>query len=530
MSARFTQIVFHPYSILLAVWLLALLVVQPFGEFPLNDDWAYAKNVYHLAEKNQFVVDPWPAMNLVAQTAYGTLVAKVFGFSLLTLRMSMVAMAVLTSLVLYTLFYRLTKNKTNALVLVLGFCFSAIYLPLSFSFMTDVFFLAMSVFAVYQAYRYHLYGAWLNYGLFIAFTCLAVLTRQHGLLLPLLLVGPVYAQKKISVQGILLTAAPLVLTWLTHDKYRHYLTHYGIAHNIQDTQKLSDYLHTAPFIEHYKHAGDLLLTSGWLLLPGVILLLLASGHPFKKRHAVSLISIALVVGILVYAAWPGYPQGNMANTLEIGPRTIKGDVAASTSLTLWWWVLLTKCIGFASIVLALLYAKQNLAGKSLKENALNYSVIVVAVVYFVFVSINQAYFDRYALPLALFVLLLMVPLAKDSLAAPRKQLVVGAIVFTVLFSTVFTRNYFQWQNTRWKAISYLEKKQIPPTKIDGGFEYNGWHAKDHVFSAPPKSWWWVVDDEYIVAKSRLKGYAIDTIFISPSFPFGSDTIFVLHRN
>jgi hypothetical protein len=220
----------------------------------------------------------------------------------------------------------------------------------------------------------------------------------------------------------------------------------------------------------------------------------------------------------------------MANTLEIGPRTIKGDVAASPSLTLWWWVLLTKCIGFASIVLALFYAKQNLAGKSLKENALNYSVIVVAVVYFVFVSINQAYFDRYALPLALFVLMLMVPLAKDSLAAPRKQLVVGAVVFTVLFSTVFTHNYFQWQNTRWKAISYLEKKQIPPTKIDGGFEYNGWQAKDNVFSAPPKSWWWVVDDEYIVAKSRLENYVIDTVLVSPVLPYGSDTVFVLQRS
>ncbi len=60
------------------MWIIGFFVVFPIGEFPVNDDWAYSKNVYNLVVNKQFVVDEWPAMNLISQTMYGSLFVAVY--------------------------------------------------------------------------------------------------------------------------------------------------------------------------------------------------------------------------------------------------------------------------------------------------------------------------------------------------------------------------------------------------------------------------------------------------------------------
>jgi hypothetical protein len=51
------------------------------------------------------------------------------------------------------------------------------------------------------------------------------------------------------------------------------------------------------------------------------------------------------------------------------------------------------------------------------------------------------------------------------------------------------------------------RADVPPEKINGGFEFNGWHFYDPKFQPKEgKSDWWVVDDEYLLSFGEMIGY------------------------
>src|SRR5215471_11216692 len=72
--------------ILAAFWCASLLIVWPVGNFPLNDDWAFARSVERLLETGNYYPTPWAAMPLLTQTLGGALFCLPAGFSFNALR------------------------------------------------------------------------------------------------------------------------------------------------------------------------------------------------------------------------------------------------------------------------------------------------------------------------------------------------------------------------------------------------------------------------------------------------------------
>ena len=69
--------------IIIAIWTVMVIVVNPLGNFPLNDDWVYGLAVKSILEKGDFRL-PSPAhANLFFQAFWGALFCLPFGFSLL---------------------------------------------------------------------------------------------------------------------------------------------------------------------------------------------------------------------------------------------------------------------------------------------------------------------------------------------------------------------------------------------------------------------------------------------------------------
>lgn len=533
MAARFASYLKNPYLVLLLLWLFAAMIINPIGEFPINDDWAYSKNVYNLSVQHKFVVDPWPAMNLFSQTIYGTLVCKIFGFSFTVLRFSILILAIISSMVLYKIILRLSNQQQElSLLITIGFCFSTLFCSMSFTFMTDIFFLSFVVFAIYQIQLYHINRRLIHYFLFILFCVIAVLNRQHGVLIPLLISGVVFYHHKISLKSFLMMSAPMVLTWLAHDKYRHYLTYYGVSNNLQNTDRLWKYLESAPFQEIHAHAGDLFLTTGWMIMPLILILTLTQFPKISRSNMIIITICTLLAVLLVWQDWPLYPQGNVSLGFEIGPRVIKFDPALYSPSYLGWWPKVARIIAFLSATLCLIYILTKFIQPKVKKEfkTVYLPFLLVLGAYFIFVSLNEAYLDRYALPLACLILILLIPNEKATLTSGRKWIVYPIIFLTFLTTVIENRDFFNWQKKRWEAIEYLHQKKLGPDKIDGGFEYNGWHAKTPVFSEAPKSWWWIMDDEYIISHTPLKKYGIEKLFINPRWmPVGADTIYVLKR-
>ncbi|MEH2041994.1 hypothetical protein [Nostoc sp.] len=86
-----------PYVlVLITTWILMTILVNPLGNFPLNDDWAYGQSVQSLVEKGNLKISPWSAANLLSQVFWGALFCLPFGFSFTALRFSTLTLGALT--------------------------------------------------------------------------------------------------------------------------------------------------------------------------------------------------------------------------------------------------------------------------------------------------------------------------------------------------------------------------------------------------------------------------------------------------
>ena len=81
---------------LCALALLTLCLVSPFGDFPLNDDWAYAKNVRELVENGRYASSYM--VLAIAQTLWGSAFAAIFGLDYSVLRLSTLLLALASDL------------------------------------------------------------------------------------------------------------------------------------------------------------------------------------------------------------------------------------------------------------------------------------------------------------------------------------------------------------------------------------------------------------------------------------------------
>jgi hypothetical protein len=95
-----------------------------------------------------------------------------------------------------------------------------------------------------------------------------------------------------------------------------------------------------------------------------------------------------------------------------------------------------------------------------------------------------------------------------------------------------TKDYLSWNRVRWAALEELMAEQsVPPTQIDGGFEFNGWYLYDDSFQPThSRSHYWVYDDSYVVAMGEIGGYdTMRSYGFSRWIPPNTGHILVLRR-
>ena len=126
------------------LWILAVAVVNPIGNFPLNDDWAWSLSVKRMLETGAFHPIGWTGMTVITHTLWGGLFCTLFGFSFTVLRFSILFLGLAGVLACYWLLREAGAERRFAVAgaLTLGFC--PAYLAVSNTFMTDVSFASMT--------------------------------------------------------------------------------------------------------------------------------------------------------------------------------------------------------------------------------------------------------------------------------------------------------------------------------------------------------------------------------------------------
>ena len=520
------------------LWLLAIFLVNPLGDFPLNDDWAYGMTVHRFLAENTFRPPGWPAMTLISQTMWGVLISVLLGFSFQTLHLANLFLSWIVLVCLYYVIRELSEQRWHALLVTALLAFNPIYFPLSFTFMTEItfiFYILLSFLFLIRNLKTHrksdiLFGA--------CFTILAVLCRQNGLFVPVAFALVYLLKQKLSLRSFFWAGLPVIAGLMAWAGFQHWMNARGNlsqSYNLVIQAMIQSLLH---------HPGQLLYSVprnlffilqylGLFLLPALILFRPSPISNQRMRFMAS----GLIVCYLAGTGYLSFVKGHLMPlftkfesiliTEGTGPLTLNDTFIRHLTHVqalpdgIWICVTVLSIAGGALLLNSLasflfrLFWEERMFLKE-EANQLEIFTFLAAVIYVVPLAIATIFFDRYVLPLFIPLALYVVLSGMKRALSPHPIVKWGSAVLVgclAYFSMMITHDYLAWNRARWEAIdSLMNEKGIAASEIDGGFEFNGLYFYSEAYpienAAPGKSWWWIQEDGYLLTFGEVDGYEV----------------------
>lgn len=129
----------EPFPLAVVVFLGAMLITWPFGNYALNDDWTYAHVAKRFGETGVLKIDTPVVANTVGQSIIAAPVIRIFGFSFVALRALTFAIAVLGLYFLDRLLRLVTPSRGVRLAALLLLALNPIYAYSALTFMTEIY-------------------------------------------------------------------------------------------------------------------------------------------------------------------------------------------------------------------------------------------------------------------------------------------------------------------------------------------------------------------------------------------------------
>jgi hypothetical protein len=504
-------------------WGVSLAIVNPIGDFPLNDDWSYGLTVKHLIEKGDFRPMGWTSMPLITHALWGSLFCIPAGFSFNALRLSTLTMSLLGVLGAYLLIMNVCQSRWVAAMVALTLGFNPIYYSLSNTFMTDVLFAAITILA--SVFFVRCLRTDSNLALLTGTTLAvaATLSRQLGISIPLAFAVSMILRRGIAARNIGRAAIPAALCVGALWGFQHWLSATGrlpALYYAQTDQLLHMLADPGTLIRNFAHGTYIvLLYMGWFLSP-ILLLAWAGVWVCHKKKLIAVLTA--LVGVMVvrgevrvlHGSSPLMPvSSNIIDKGGIGPFTLPDTAILNCPLPalppVFWLVMTTVSLAGAALLITALgmgaidVAQRARLSRMNDSEAAGIFFLLSAMIYLLPLVVD-GFLDRYLLPL--------IPLLAGSIASisshfPRitargsrfaAVMLLGPFLF---FSICGTRDYLEWNRVRWKGLNDLmESKQVKAEDIDGGLEFNGLYD--------PMSVGWVRGDNYLIAFRPVPGYIL----------------------
>lgn len=560
--------------IVVAVWVAVVAVIGLGGDYPLNDDWAYAHSARRLLHTGQLRILDWAAPSLVAHVAFGATLMRLFGESNVVLRAGTASLALLALLATYALSRRAGLSAWRSLLPAAALGLSPWFVNLSFTYMSDVPWLLVMLTALWLFASALRPSAPPHIGrLFFVGVLLGVaaLIRQFAVVtLPAFIVvaaidagrrlrGPLLRREALrSALGVTL---PVVVIYACY-QYWYSRIHGPTMANRETWRQMRD----VDVLTMLRHVLAITHYLGLWLLP----LALALRGPLRDRRshspalgvaiALSLFSMGEAVRALFSQprVWgpsatikPVMPYlGNIFYLVGLGPPTLyptysgimpavhEGPFIGAflTACSLLGAVLATGIVMSAARAAWSSLRGPRSLGECQEDGAALASevrlLIAIAGIFYLgwHLCTGPFLFDRYILPL----LPLSWILALSVIPSPLRRAPLAAVLaLSALVSIAGTREYLSWNAARASAVHDLLAAGIPTSQIDAGFEWNGtWRFEEYVRKRGtirhPDSSWWSVDLPYRLTFGPQPGCQISRRYPFWTWPGGgTPNIFVL---
>ncbi len=504
---------------IVAVFILSLAIIDPRGNFPLNDDWSFAASTRRLVFEHRWLPTGWASMPLITHALWGSVACQLSSCSDESLRAAGILAGGLLLMSSYVLFRRIGAAPWQAGMAGLLVVLNPISAPLMTSFMTETFFelmLVVSLLLLVSALRTG-HWRWILLGTIAVIA--ATLCRQLGLCVS---IGFAIAFWFHSREAVLPRTAkalvPLVASILVYLIYQRWMQDTGRLPALYDqkSQQLMETLHLPAMAlarTLVRNTVVMAIYAGLLSAPVALIgyVRISAGLSARTRMAVGL--ACLVISALLCAAlFHSRSLMPMASNIlvpeGIGPLTLRDvyiyHMPGVPALSDMFWLIVTfiGCSGacLLAVDLAIIALRRGRAVMLRSDvtfvDAITLFGVFATAAYFAPLVIG-GFFDRYV-AVVLPVLFMPLLVSGNSVRMPRAMMPVlaAATIFIVTFGVLGTHDYISWNRARWQALTVLQNRSgLGPAQIDGGLEYNGTYLYDPAYRETNiKSWWWVRDD------------------------------------
>jgi hypothetical protein len=474
---------------------LAAVVVRPYLEMGVTDDWSYTRTAQLLAQTGHVLYNGWGAPILGWQLLPALLCIKLFGFSFTAVRLSMLPVAILTTFVFERALVRSGVNEWNAVLATLTLVLSPLFFPLSLSFMTDVpgfFAILVCFYACLRAVQTE------NDRVAIGWICFAIVCNAIG-----------GTARQIAWLGTLVMV-PSTL-WLLRRR-RHMLAVgtpvllagiafiFGTIHwfNAQPYDMPESLLPPtfgwAEFGGLLLHVLNAVLETPLFLLPVLLAFTPAIWRNGRRTAWISIVGLLVIalglafglhlhtLGILEpYIRYqPVSKNGVMDASPLVGDRP---TVLSNPTCLVITMVVFTATLGF---LLTYFIGRRKRDTEELLPFGLAYFLLLLPR------ATQGEMVDRYLIvPLTL----LLIAICRVYQQRVQRRLPTGSVIvlgIVTCYSIAATHDAFAMYRARLAAADELCSAGVPRTAIEGGFDYNGWtqieatgHINNPVVVVPP---------------------------------------------
>ncbi len=495
---------FHLVTIL---WILAIIFINPTGEFAINDDWAFARSVNNYNNGDYKICD-WLAMTAFSHVIWGSLWTKLFGFSFTILRISTLVLSFIGIITFNSILNEFKLNKSLKILGLTIFAFNPIYFHLSYSYMSDVPAIVYSLITFWSLLKYLKTKNKLYYIISLGSLSIGILLRQDIIIIPtaFFLYNFFNKQESNRFRQFVISTIPIIfslIVLLSFEAFSDSLGNKPVHFNFH-TALLFNKLIKGDAILTFKmfiyHISSICFLSGLILLP--ITIQHKIKNVFKNKAALFVFTLLTSLQIIKLITDKSITPfiGDVFHIYGFGPIIESGfqtNLIKPESIfqkALWSFLSILGAYSFS------LYASTF----SLKNRSFIYYIIYITLLFLIYLS-PVSMSDRYILSLITYSIVLLICHYKLNINLKTNFAICS---LCILFSLFLEKDFFSEKTARLRALHYLQSELNCPNKeINAGFEFNGYHfynAEEHLKASAKNMmpWWWRENHKYIISAKK----------------------------
>lgn len=426
---------YFPLLFVLISFLLITLIVSPFGNYPVNDDWDFFLHVKYFSGGN-FVKNSLIDAAFLLQGFIGLFWVKIFGLSFVSLRILTIIFTVILLLSIYLVLNTLKIPQIAKYFILFSILADPFLIFSAFSFMTEVYFLVFVTLSIYFFLKSK------NPYTAIFFALLSCFIRQFGYIL-LLSYAIYYFKNEKNFRYVIISLISILVAFLGNFLFPAFTGY----HDTIFEKLLSLFGNIQDFIEKILLLPKYLPYLAFTLLP----LLLSVKTKLNRKLYLLLIPISAYLFFTDIF--------DLKNVFHLECFLCETDYVGSTSLfnNIPFKILFSGLISYSILKLGyLIYII--FKEKSYKEiqNSKIFVLIIFVSLTILAILLSDSFYDRYFLIVSLLTTIIFGVIFKDRIQNNYYSWI--SILFLLLFITMLNLDFHNSMKVRWELGEELYQK------------------------------------------------------------------------